>query len=481
MKKQIDRVGLVTSNALFLASQQIALHLLSILVVSYTARKLGRADYGLFSLAFTFPEFFIVFGSFGLRSVTVREMASARDRAIEILSGILPLRLLLLFLFLPLTIVSAWLLGYQDRILVLIALATLSIFLELCSRIIYDVFQAFEEMRGIALRDIFLRLFTGILALLVLFRGGGVLDVAWVYVLGAMLGLVINCILYVRRFVRPCLSLQYSRWLPLLREGMPFALTGLVSAAYMKIDILMLSRLVDDEAVGIYNAAANLIYKLQFIADAVGTAAFPALAHLYVQQRRDADDVMQRALLLLLCIACPLTFGGIITSSQFVYLLYGGQFSGSVDVLMLLLAALPLMYVNTLLHFVLGAVGRQQIVFRLLCVLLCCNVLLNMVCIPRWHEKGAALATVATELAGTLMLLFFVRNKLSVRLPSQDIAGLGVAVLAMSLTALLLRPGGMLPSIAGAAVVYCGVLVLLWRRRLRDIVRFHRDSAGVGN
>ena len=284
----MSRFGRVARNSMLMGLQQVAVNLLSIVVVGYVARKLGQSDYGVFSLAFAFTGFFVFLGHLGLRTLTIREVAKERENAQEFLGKIIPARLFLIALMTTIIPLTAILLKYDTKTILIVAIAAMATMFEQLSRIMSDIFQAHEEMGKVAFRDIIVRLFTGVVSLAVLYYGYRLIAVSCIYVVGAIIGLVINVLLYNQRFAWPKLQCDYVFIWNNIKEGLSFMVLGMASTLYAHVDVFIISKLLDIQSVGIYNASANLFYRLSFIADAVATASFPAIAQMYWQNRLGA-------------------------------------------------------------------------------------------------------------------------------------------------------------------------------------------------
>ena len=419
--------------------QHLAVNVISIFVVGYVARKLGETDYGVFSLAFTFPQFFTVIGNLGTRSITIREIAGNKDKGIDFLGSILPLRIVLLINMLLVVPVAAFVFGYTGEVLLVITLATASVVVDLLARVIYDVFQAYEKIGRLALRDVAVRLFTGILSVILLFQGYGLVTVCCIYLSGSLLGLIINLFVYNKQFPWPKISYDHDTAKRILRMSLPFALTGFISIVYMKIDIFMLSKIVGNAQVGIYNAAANLIYRLTFVADVIATAAFPAISQLYWTDRKNVYKIFNESLLRLIILSLPIAVGGVLLAEPIIDLIYGSEYTQSVIVLKVLICSVPFLFLNMLFCYSLGAIKKQKVVLYVSLILVVVNIGLNYFLIPILSVRGAASATLVTEILGVVLYGFIVGPIFKYRPSYRNYMALSVAVLVMIATYVLLN------------------------------------------
>lgn len=401
----MSRIGRVARNSLLLGLQQVAVNLLSVVVVGYIARKLGQTDYGVFSLAFTFTVSFAFLGHLGLRTLTIREVAKERENAQEYLGKIIPARLILITLMTAAIPLAAICLQYDSKTVIIVSIAAVSAMFEQLSRILSDIFQAHEEMGKVAFRDIAVRVFTGLAAIAVLYLGHRLEAVSWMYVLGAVIGLLINMLLYNHRFAWPKLQVDFPFIWHNIKEGLVFMVLGMASTLYAHIDVFIISKLLDMQSVGIYNASANLFYRLCFIADAVATASFPAIAQLYWQNKSEASNVLTKSLCGVLVVSVPTAVGGWMLADDIITLIYGTGYALSADVFKILIVSSPFMFFSLLLNYALGAIKMQGVVLKIIIILLVLNTIINIGIIPIYGIIGCAAVTFATECIGFFVFL----------------------------------------------------------------------------
>lgn len=474
----MSRAQKVTINSVIMGAQHIVVNLISIFVVGYVARALGENDYGIFSLAFTFPQFFMIIGNFGTRSVAIREMANDRDNAISFLGSILPMRSVLLVCMLVVTPSAAYLMGYTGGTLYVIFLATVSLVIELFARIVFDVFQAFEKMGKIAIRDVVIRLFTGLTSVLVLFLGYGLVTVCYVYVVGACLGLFLNLIIYRKQFPWPTLKIDKKKSIQILKMSAPFAFTGFISALYVKVDILMLSKMVGSSEVGLYNAAANLIYRLTFVSDAIATAAFPAIAQLFWTHKDKASQIANDSLTIIFILSLPVTVGGFILSNSIISLIYGDGYVQSAIILKILISTIPFMFVNVLFSYMLGAIKRQNIVLIISIVLSISNIAINFILIPLMSAQGAGYATLATEILSTCIYSFYISKYFKINISYRTLFSMSAAVFLMGLSVSFFIKYPILINIPISASCYFIVFSLLAGKKYNIFILLYNKYSG---
>lgn len=451
----MSRIVRVAKNSVILGLQQVVVNLLSVFVVGYIARKLGKTDYGVFSLAFTFTIFFSFISHLGLRTLTIREVAKEREKSNEYLGKIIPARLFLIALMTAVVPLAAIILRYDSKIVGIVAIAALAAMFEQLSRIINDIFQAHEEMGKVAFRDITVRVFSGLVSIAVLFYGFGLVAVSWVYVIGAIIGLLINIFLYNKRFQWPKMLIDYSFIWKNLQEGFSFMILGMASTMYASIDVFIISKLLNMESVGVYNASSTLFYRLSFIADAVATASFPAIAQLYWQEKQAADNVLAKSLCGIFVISIPTAVGGYMLSGDIIAMIYGSGYESSTIVFQILIVSLPFMFLSMQLNYALGAIRLQKILLKVIIALLFIKMTANFILIPMIGLSGSAIATFSTELIGFIVLVYFSKKYFELAGLLKSLTIVILPLLAMIATLLFVKKFGPIIAMGSGAIIFC--------------------------
>lgn len=453
----------VALNAALLSFQHIVVTFISIFSVGYIARKLGQENYGVFSLAFAFPVIFMTVGSMGLRPLTIREVSAHKEEAFGFVGKIVPLRLILLSLAFLITLSAAFFLYDDPVVLVGILIGGLTLGIEHAARIAQDIFQAFEEVWKITARSILVKVLVSAGSVAALFVGLGLYSVCWIYLAGTALGLVLNVVLYRNRFAWPCFSFDKEFAKTNFRLGASFLLAALAMVAYSKLDIILLSKMMNNSAVGEYNAAVSLFYQLNFISDAIATSVFPALSSLFHTDREEAQRVFSNGLTLMLIAALPIAAGGAMLSEKIILMIYGNGYASSAPLFFLSCLCIPFLYLSTLFAFALGAVGRQRLVTVVMCAACFVNLIANLFLIRAFGTMGAALTALITQLFIFLLLAVPLFGEFRFRLFRGFALGLPVSLAGMALCVFLLRDAPVLVTVAAGGLAYFALLVLSTR------------------
>lgn len=199
-----------------------------------------------------------------------------------------------------------------------------------------------------------------------------------------------------------------NQFLNILKVVSPFLLLSLFNVIYNKIDILMLNELADISEVAFYAGATIFVYPFMFICTAASSAILPYFSRMAV---RSNDSAREEKLILIFMLG----LGAVLSSflyfiSPYLYThLFDGKYLASAEIYKVLVWYLLIVFGYTSLSSSLVAMGKIAILILMNVVMVLLNIILNYQLIPEYGAKGAAFATVVSEVAILLFLLFYIK------------------------------------------------------------------------
>jgi polysaccharide transporter, PST family len=391
------RYGLqkIISNATWLFADKGIGIVTGLLVSALVGRYLGPEQFGLLGYALAFGTLLAPFAFLGLNSIVVRELVRQPAAKYDILGTAFTLQLigalstfaltlLVINLLRPGDAVSRWLVAIVAAGMVLQVFDTIDYWFQSRVQSKYTVWAKRTAAVVVAVVKIALILME---APLVAFAWAAFLEIA----LGSI-GLVLLYRLNREKITAWRVQADWAR--RLLKDSWPLIFSTLAIGIYMKFDKVMLTALIDLEAVGYYEAAVRISEPWYFIPVAVASSVFPAIVQtrerhnpaVYRRRMQAFYDVMAGVSY---AIALPLA----LFASPLVTFLFGADFAPA--------AAIFQVHIWAFL-FVSLAVARSQwliaenlITFSMWAAILgaVANVALNFWLIPLYAGLGAAWAT----------------------------------------------------------------------------------------
>ncbi|MDZ7860515.1 MAG: flippase [Candidatus Krumholzibacteriota bacterium] len=397
----------IARNAGMLLVSRIVSRVLAFFYIMYVARYLGAEGFGILSFALAFTGMFGIISDLGLSRLIVREVSRDRFLASKYLNNIIVMNCILAVTTFGLIALTINLLDYPAQTVNVVYLIALSVILNAFSRIFYSIFQAYEKMEyqaiGYVLGD-FLKL---PIALFAIKQGFGIEVFASIYLFVNAVVLAYSFTVLIWHFVKPKFAVDLAFWKPMLKEAIPFGLSGIFITVYYWIDSIMLSLMEGNEIVGWYNAAYRLIVVLLFIPVALNTTVFPAMSKFYVSSRHSLSLIFRKYFKFMLIISIPMGVGVTLLADRGILLIFGEGYTQSIIALKILIWAPVFIFINAAFVRLFESINRQMIVTKITGVCMIENVVLNLLIIPRFSYIGASITTVITELTIVVLLVIF--------------------------------------------------------------------------
>jgi O-antigen/teichoic acid export membrane protein len=359
----------VARNAIILMGTQVVTWGLTLLLTIVLPRYLGPAAIGKFHLANSVWAIVGIVVAFGTNTLLVKEIARSPARLPELVASTLMLRSLLFVLGFLGVIAFLTLADYPPETRWVLYIVGLAQLVWLFIGIFESSLQGLERMEYVSLGNIAGKTVNTALCIGLVLAGQGINAVAAAGVVAALINLLIQF-----RSLRRLVNLKTQRVFPnlaglrwLLKAGFPYLMTHIFLVIYMEIDIVIISLLIHDAAVGWYGAADQLFGTFLFVPTVVMTAVFPALSRRYAAVLDDEAEswaplyrAARRTFDLLVVLSIPIGLGVLAIADPLVVLLFGKQFANSGPILALMGIVLILTYLNILLGQFLISMDRQN-------------------------------------------------------------------------------------------------------------------------
>jgi O-antigen/teichoic acid export membrane protein len=182
-----------------------------------------------------------------------------------------------------------------------------------------------------------------------------------------------------------------------------FLLAGVILTAYQQVDTVVMSELVERDALGWYATADALFGTLLFVATIVMGAVFPVIGRLHAERPQSIPPLVRRSSSLLVMAGVPVGVGTFVIAVPLAPLLFGDAFRETGEVLMLLGPVIVLTFGTIVCGTVALATGRQRFWNVIMTVAIMISIPLDIVFVP-WADRtfdngaiGGAMSYLVTE------------------------------------------------------------------------------------
>jgi O-antigen/teichoic acid export membrane protein len=382
-------------NTVVVLAAKVVARLIALVTVLFMLNKLGAPRYGTFTTLVNYTAIVSVVLDLGFNVLYVREGARHPAEIQRYLRNVMSLRVLMAVISFVILAAALSIAGLADLLAPAFALMVLTSYASLLRNTLYAVQRLGFEAVAVVLES---------LVLLVLVIAGiktdrGVTYFVWAYAAQY----AFSCAYFVVVLAVKRIAIIGWRFEPqLLRawfwQGLPFALTFVLTILYFKIDQPLVYALRPRAEAGWYGAAYKPFEALLFIPMTLLSVAFPVLSVYHRERPRELLDAVSRFYKALLLIGWPMTLGIFVLAHPTTKLLFSADFAKSEPALRILALALVLGFVNNAFIGALSASDRQSSFTWAAGWSLVANVALNLALIPVFGYLGASWATVATEI-----------------------------------------------------------------------------------
>ncbi|MFA6228140.1 MAG: flippase [Patescibacteria group bacterium] len=472
----------LAKNTFFYSASLAAQKALSFLYFIILARSVGVADQGRFTFALSFTSIFAMFLDLGLTQVLIREVAKDREHSAKYLANILGYKLAASALVYLIIIVLVNILGYPQLTKSLVYISGFVMLLDSFSLSVYGALRGHQNLAYESLGVI-------INQSIVLIAGGGLLffgaPLTWVmavYILGSLTNFIWSAVNLRRKYQIPiAFSFDWLTIRQLVLISIPFALAGIFNRIFSAIDIVLLSKLANDYAVGIYSVAFKVAFALQFIALAFSASIYPAFANYFAHSQEKLSKLFVKSMYWLMFFSLPISIGVISIADKIIGPVFGNHYAASVLPLDILMLSLVFVFLCFPIGAMLNACDRQARNTIHLGVVAGFSFVANLILIPIWSYNGSAIANIASY-----ALLFVLGITVVGQIIKYDwkfliwsAAKMLLACLIMYLAVRLLKERvHFIVAIAGGIVTYLILAYILGLFRLRSFKELMKDFKG---
>jgi O-antigen/teichoic acid export membrane protein len=434
------------------------------------ARVLGPDGVGRYYFAVVIYAWFDVFTSFGLQTLLTREVARDRTQANRYLLNTTLLRVGLGIAGIP---VLAGFIAVFQRIsaskltpdtIITIALLYVGLLPSSLAVGLTGLFYAYEKAEYPAAITVVTVLIKIAIGVPVLVLTQSIIGLAATSIVVNTITLGILAVLATRMFFRPRWESDGTLRRSMVRESFPLMVNNLLSALFFKVDVTLLKPLKGDAPVGWYNQAYKWVDALNVIPAYFTFALFPVLSRQAAEDKGAARRSYHLALKLLVMLALPVAVFTTFFARELTAIITFGDPRFQPDstiALQLMIWSIPFGWINSVTNYVLIALGQQRKLTNAFLVGLGFNVIANLIFIPLYSYRAAAVITILSEIVEGSAFYWYIRKSIG-PVPwvglLWKVAGASAAMLAaMFLVVRLSAPLGLLVGL----LLYPAALVVL--------------------
>lgn len=390
-------------NAGWIIGGKIAQMGISFLVSILTARYLGPSNYGLINYATAYVTFFTSLCTLGINSVIIKNFIDYPEEQGKTVGTTLILRGVssILSSIMIVGIVSIVDKGEPITILVT-ALCSCSLIFHVFDTLNYW-FQARYESKVSAKAGLIAYIITAIYKILLLIFQK---DVQW-FAFATSVDYIFVAIFLFESYKKnggPKFGFSLKKAKELLSSSYHYILSGMMVAIYGQTDKLMLKQMLGEAEVGYYSLATSLNYMWVFVLQAIIDSMYPTIIRSYNENKKlfERKNKQLYAIVIYVSIFVALIF--MIFGEFGISLLYGKEYLPAAIPLKIIVWYTIFSYLGVARNAWIVCENKQKYLKYMYMIAALLNIILNSVFIPIMGTSGAALASLITQIATSIIL-----------------------------------------------------------------------------
>jgi O-antigen/teichoic acid export membrane protein len=196
----------------------------------------------------------------------------------------------------------------------------------------------------------------------------------------------------------------------LVKEGWPFALSGIFVTAYFNIDTVMVSWIKGDVETGWYSAAYNFLFISMLFPSLANASIYPVLS----RQHKELHLLKRKIniwLLIQFATGIAMAIGIYFSAEWLISIVYGKEYLPGSSSLQVLGFVLPFAFLTNFLGVLLSSTNRQRTALYVTCFNVVINIGSNLWLIPRYGSIGAAYSALTSMFLSAIILLIIFKLK----------------------------------------------------------------------
>jgi len=379
-----------------------------LVVIAILTRYLSTSDFGSYTTAITYLQFFGVIVDFGL-TLTLIVMISEPDAqeekivgnffAMRMLSGgiLFALAAILVFFF-------PWSASIQQAVLV----GAIAYWIMGGASLLTGIFQKHACMWRPAVAELINRTILVIIILLFVWLRLGVISMVASLILSNIVWLV-AMIFFAKPFLRIKPRFDFTIWKQAALRSWPIAVSILFNLLYLKGDIILLSLLRTQEEVAMYGVTYRILDILTAIPTMFMGLLLPTMVTAWTQKRtEDFNRMLRRSFDIFMIAVIPILIGVQATGTALMTFVAGDQYVISGTILRYLIIAILGVFIGTLYGHIVVALQKQKLMMWGYASVAILSVAGYLWFIPLYGVWGAVGVTIFSECAIALLTFLVV-------------------------------------------------------------------------
>jgi len=399
----------IASNFTILTGGEVLSKFCTFAAFMFLARVLGPESFGHLEFTLAVMVFFTLLVDFGTSPYGAREIAKQKNQVGDIISQIVPLRILMAFGSYLLLMAVAYLLFNNDtpvrRLMLIYGLTLFGI-----PGFLQWIFQGFEKMKLVALGSVIRQMIFAIGVFLFIRNSQQLSSIAFIECIAVGVFVLYCFTMYKLNFEPINLKINFRSVKSTVVQTLLIGLSELTWASSWYFATILLGLMVGGNVVGWFSAAHRPVMTLHTFIWLYFYNLFPSMSRCASDSEESLKNFLGNSLKFTAWAAVFIGTIGTILAGPMILLVFGPQYSETVATFSILVWLLPVTFLSGHYRYALIAANFQRYEFFACAVAALAAIILGLVLIPKFSAHGAAVALLISAIINFILAYIFVRQ-----------------------------------------------------------------------
>lgn len=404
------------ANTGWLFADNFLKQVINLIVGVFLARYLNPEGLGSISYASTYMQLLNPIAMLGINAIAIKELVNNHEKANIIVGTTFYLKLISAFSAFSILLICAFFLENVPEMRYYIVIVGLS-YLLYPFQVIDFYFQSNLKSKYTVLSQQIATVLAALLKIFGMIKGFSIEYFVWLILAELVVSSISQLVMYRLKVKLPKWSFDKVLATKMLKESFPIIFTGFFIVIYMRVDQLMIQKMLDTKSLGNFSAAIKLSEAFYVVPGIIAGSLFPAIINGLKISKEEYLNRMQRlySVFTLLCLLVSL--GVIIFGDLMVSILYGDAYTQTSAVLKVHFCNSVFVFFGVAYSQAFIVEGMQRFTTINTIVGAIINIVLNFYFIPKIGIVGSAIATLIAQFySGFFCLLLFPKTRVHFKL-----------------------------------------------------------------
>jgi PST family polysaccharide transporter len=192
-----------------------------------------------------------------------------------------------------------------------------------------------------------------------------------------------------------------------LVDSLPLYIALISSYTYMKVDQIMISKMLNDTETGFFSASAKVYDLCFFIVIVLAPSFYPSLIHIYEKDKNLFYKRYAQVTQLFTLLGYAAVISVLLLAPIIIHEIYGQEYSTAINVLRVQILGMLFMFNGGMRSSFMAITKSVRIIMITTSVTAVLNIALNFVLIPKIGIIGSSMATVFTHMVSLFLSNYF--------------------------------------------------------------------------